>query len=547
MENIPRKIYLSVTFILVLLYIWFACLQYTEFFYEAQFLHIDFIHDLVNGAFNAKHFFTTFGEHLFPGYNVLLYVNYTLFGLTGLFELVCSVLASIVMAYVLCKAATKEKRSSWLPLVIVAIVLSPVQNIMWGMALAAHLSTLLLVLIAYLIYFKPSTPSQWIWISLLVPIYVVFFAGAYAVGFLAVIASVCVLGDIQKDKKTGLVLLGASLISYLAYYYLLEHYGPGLSHSAMGYDFNFTSIAGFADLMLGSSLLGKALFEKYQSLTIYYVAGFYVCCILLLMAGAILFKIKGKLTNQDKFFIALCVYALVNIVIVSIARNTNGPEGALGQWYQAHLKFIPVAIAYFLSSNETQSKGYTIARYLLLSILVTFLSLGYVREYIKGPYVSGWKSNINASIPEHFVHPERFLSSKNSDPLSWDAQAVHDGLKLLYNNNLSHFRHSKAIASTGLNPDGWVEKTDDPFFDVICPSAAKSIIIHFDRINMNNMGFFPKNTHLVNQHEAYQITYYFHNEIKYFRLNVSKFAPYQSENARDLRILLFHVTDLQCV
>lgn len=547
MKNISRKISISLIFILILLYIRFACLQYTEFFYEAQFLHVDFINDLVNGVFNPKHFFTTFGEHLFPGYNVLLYINYSLFRLTALFELGCSVIASVLIAYVLCKAATKEKRSGWLPFIIVAIVLSPVQNIMWGMALAAHLSTLLLVLILYLIYFKPSTPNQWLWVSLLVPVYVVFFSGAYAVGFLAVIASVCVLGDRQKDKKTGLILLSASFLSYIAYCYLVEHYGSGFGHSAAGYDYNVRSITGFADLMLGSSLLGKALFEKYQTLTIYYIAGVYVSCLLFVMAGAILFKIKGKLKNQDKFFIALCLYAVANIMVVSLARNTNGPEGALGQWYQSHMKFIPVAIAYFLSYFEMKSKVFQTLRYLLLSVLVMFLSFGSVLEYIKGPYVRVWKSNINASIPEHFVHPSHFLASQNMEPFSWDPKQVHDGLVLLYKNNLSYFRRSHPLPSKGLMLDGWVEKTDDRFFDIICPSASKSVVIQFDRINADNLSRFPKNMHLVNQLKAYQVTYSFYNEIKNFRLNVSEFEPYHGENTRDLRILLFHVTEIQCV
>lgn len=544
MKNFPRVACTSLTLLLILLYLKFAADQYTEFFYESQFLHIGFINDLVRGVFNAKNFFTIYAEHLFPGYNILLFINYKLFGITSLFELGCSVFASISMACLLSMAAMKNKRNWWLPIVIFAIVLSPIQNIMWGMAFAAHISTLFLVLIMYLIYFGNSSTIKLVSISVLIPLYVVFFAGAYSIGFVAAIASICVLADFKEDKKLLMVLIGASTIAYAVYYILLEIYGAGIS-SANGYHYNVLSIADFADLMLGSSLLGKAFFEKYPDLTIYYIAGFYVFCMLLIVGWKTIPKRK-KLQKSDKYFIALCVYAMANVLVVSITRNTNGSEGALGQWYQAHLKFIPVAIVYFLSSNNVESRAHTIINKCLVIILVVFLALGYSREYIKGPYVKAWKNNITATIPEHLIHSDRFLSSTSPEPLSWDAGTVLEGISILYKNNLSYFAHTDSIYSNGFTQDRWVEKTTDKFFDVICPYQTKKLTIQLDRMNKDNLQFFPRKLNVTNNNGIYQITYYFPNEIKIFRLSLSDFLPYNSTNSMDLRKLLFHIAQIQC-
>ena len=538
MTNYQQKICTMALFLLVVFYFIFCFRQYTELFYEAQFLHNNFINDLVNGVFSPKNFFTTYGEHLFPGYNILLFVNYKLFKISSLFELVASILSMV---------AIREKCNWWLPVIIFALVLSPVQNIMWGMALAAHISTLLLVVIIYCICFCGYKLTNLFCISVMIPLYIIFFSGAYSIGFIAVLVSIWFFSDYQKDKKLLIVVFGMSMLSYIAYYLLLELYGDGMSNSVIGYRYSFLSIFGFIDLMFGSSLLGKAWFEKYQSLSIYYIAGLYVFCMLFVFFGTTLLRINNKIKSSDKYFILLCIYALANVVVVSVARNTNGAEGALGQWYQTHLKFIPITIACFLSKSDIKSKGLVIVRCFLLAVLILFLAMGYVSEYKKGPYVKIWKNNIKASIPDHLIHPEDFVSSSNSDPLLWDSKMVHDGLIILYKNNLSYFKVGSVLYSGGLTQDSWLEKTTDNYFNIICPYNSKSMTIQLDHINQHNLLLFPKAIKFSKKKDKYQITYNFQNEIKSFSLNVSKFLPYQVANSADLRKLLFHISEMQCI
>lgn len=447
MQQSQKIMRVTLTFLLIFIYLKYCLQQYTEFFYEAQFLHIGFLKDAVSGVYSAKNFFTVYGEHLFPGYNILLFLNYKLFSVTSLFELVVSVVVSIGIATILSSIVIKEKQSIWLSVIIFAIVLSPIQNIMMGMALAAHISTFLLVAILYVIYYRKEehvTLAQLLWISFLVPVYILFFAGAYSFGFLAVLSAIFAFSHVRKEKKLLIVLSVISICSYLIYYVLLKKYSP--PPEVKPFQFDILRIFQFIDLMLGSSLLGKAYFERVNSFTLYYFVGAFLSS--LLLASAILYRVKKNLQKSDKIFIILSLYAIANVVVVAITRNSNGLDGALGQWYEAHLKFIPIAIAYFLFRFESLNGLYEGLHKLLIILFMLFLSIGYWCDYKKAPAAKAWKNEKKATIPEHLIHPQVYLSSTEPDPLLWNKQMVHDGLVFLYKNKLSYFKYDQKLMTS---------------------------------------------------------------------------------------------------
>src|SRR6187431_31996 len=73
-------------FVSIVMYAIYLQRQYINIYFESQFLHINFLEDLAQGRITPRGFFSVFGEHLFPGYNLILAVNYYLFDIWGGFD-----------------------------------------------------------------------------------------------------------------------------------------------------------------------------------------------------------------------------------------------------------------------------------------------------------------------------------------------------------------------------------------------------------------------------------------------------------------------------
>lgn len=476
-------IILSLTCLLAL-YFKYCIAQYTDVFLEAQFLHVNFLKDTVNGVFNIKDFFTTYGEHLFPGYNILLFLNYKLLQVRASFDLLISYLSLAGTAALILAVAKKENLNGLLTSLLFLIVLSPVQNPLWSMALAAQVSTFMLVAIVYLVYYG-NDRYKLLALNTIIPIYVIFFAGAYAFSFVGAIFSICLFANFRQDKKLLVSLITISGLSFIIYYLIITQVSPTLSRAMNGYHYNIVEIIRFADLMLGSSLLGKAFFEKFNLLWIYYAAGMLVFAVL---TTTVLFNFRNLKQRSDYFFLALLGYVSFAILMVSVTRNINGAEGALGQWYQSHLKFIPLACIYFLfRMNTTSTKGNTL-RAVSMGLLLMGVLAGYYYEYIKAPYAKDWKADKGHSALPHLINPKQFLAS-TSDPLLWQPAMVNDGIEFFYRNNLSYFRLKKFPFVNNLTDDKWVEK--NKYLTILCPYHSKSVTIQFDSINKSNLSLIP--------------------------------------------------------
>ena len=95
--------------ILTTLYIKYVDQINADLFFESQFLHITFLNNLISGSLTWGGFFTTFGEHLFPGYNLILGINYKLFNIWGGFDAIIFLLSNIASAIIMIIAIEDRK------------------------------------------------------------------------------------------------------------------------------------------------------------------------------------------------------------------------------------------------------------------------------------------------------------------------------------------------------------------------------------------------------------------------------------------------------
>lgn len=526
-----------------MLYGYYLIVQYNEFFFEAQFLHIPFIKDAVNHEFHLSNFFTTYGEHLFPGYNVFLFLNLKIFKITALFDLAISFFSSILLALLLSKSARTNQYSTIVILAIFFLILNPVQNSMFGMAMAAQFSTLMMAAITYLIFFNFSKKRIFLIVSLIF-FYIIFFAGAYAAGFLVVLALMLLFSK-KHENRTELLWIGCSSVLIYGLYYLIisrvTHHS--LIMMSQGYQLHLKSILSFFNIMLGASFLGKAFFESFKSLTPYHLYGIFVFINLVFISRSVYINLK-KLDSADKFFIALLLYSLANVFIVSIARNTNGLEGALGNWYQAHLRFIPIAIIYFYFRFLPKS---LICNSLFIIIFLFGTISGYYNEFMKAKYIPGWRESYNRNI-SNYLSASNGLEQKSNDRIMlWDDNIALDGIVFLYQNNLSYFKNGDYVNYSGISDDQWIERNQKDYIDIFCPGKADFIIIKFDLINQTALNLLSKKYHLKNENTYYYLTYKFDKPIKQFRLNLSGLPEFQHDKNLDQRDLILHVSKVSCI
>ena len=142
--------------LLVTIYIIYIKREYSDIFFESQFLHIDFLKDINKNQLTGKGFFTAFGEHVFPGYNFILAANYYLLNLWGGFDsVVYAISLSISVVVIVVKIYRSPIHNSAIKTLIAFpttfLLLSTTNNPQWGMALAAAVGVTMFVISASLI------------------------------------------------------------------------------------------------------------------------------------------------------------------------------------------------------------------------------------------------------------------------------------------------------------------------------------------------------------------------------------------------------------
>lgn len=478
------KIFLSSwVFLLAFVYLIFVQRQYVDIVFESQFLHINFLRDISSNQITAKGFFTVFGEHLFPGYNIILAINYYLFGLWGGFDGIVHAISLLVAAIFVVIAIWRSSiegvaTKTLISIIATSLLLSPTNNPQWGMALAASIGVTLFVLSVFLIEtaldnnLEKINPFAYVALSFAI----VFFLGGYAIGAVAAIFLLLIVWVAKNrvfDSKIALISI-LVFLCLIVYTILVNRYGSLLVNKPTGESFDIRLIGNFLLLMTGSSLLGKAFFE----LTHYFLP-YYICGVVLLFWVAFVFvdflqrPVKGQL-----FILAIATYSIVNMLAVSIFRFKNGIEGAMGQWYNSHTHFIAVAVCFYLISSLRRGKYFIVSIVKILSLSLIFIAaaVGYYCDWRKSEYISGWKQQFVEQAPVLLAFPDLIQDKSDSfNSMLWNYSEAKSGVDLLYEKNLWIFKKNTPII-TGLDEDGWLV-ANRPVM-ILCPVGSKSLRLH---------------------------------------------------------------------
>jgi hypothetical protein len=469
----------------VALYLVYVRRQYVSLFHEAEFLHIGFLRSLVNHSLSWDTFLARFGEHLFPGYNLLLAVNYYLFGVSGAFDTGIFTLSLIAgAAVVVYKLFLSRPDFGWLDgigaLLVCLILLSPTNNPMFSMAQAASVGTLLFLVVAALADsgVDDRRPIVIVPAFVLIPIAILFFLGGYSIGAIAAFLAMSIVWIARSpgDWRRPAVLAGVTLLSTAVYAAIVLHYRGIVPSSATSLIANAELIVRFALVLTGSGLLGKAFAEATGYVLPYYVCG--AVLVVLSVAAAWHFARSGG--KNSLFALALIVYPVVNIAVVTISRFNNGVDGAMGQWYSAHTHFLPIGILYYLYVLLAARPRYLAGAAATLAGLVvaTAAYAGYWYDWKKAYAAAEWKRIILFQVPAVLAFEDQIVNKNDQfQTLLWDLPTAKASMKFLYENRLWVFRRNPL--AFGISPDNWV--TADQNATIVCPQGTKEVRFRLSR------------------------------------------------------------------
>ncbi|WP_042273155.1 hypothetical protein [Paraburkholderia heleia] len=458
-------------FALAAAYSTYVHIQSANLFYEAQFLHYEFLKELLARHVTPRGFFTTFGEHMFPGYNLILAANVILFRIWGGFDNAVYAVFLIVGAALVAQRVYED--ADWHPVLRVAgltlillLLLSTVHNPMWGMALAAAGGVCLFVICARILTTALWANGPLRWFFVLFPIAQLLFLGGYSIGALGSIGLLLLVRAVQDRRLTSplwkiAVTIAVTVVVYVA---LTSHFSDMTANVPAAGAKSFEAMFRFFFVMMGASVLGKALFEQGISLLPYYVCG----AVLALASIGVWMHALRKRNAASMFVLALSAYSLVNILAVALFRYRNGIDGAMGQWYAVHTQFVPVAIVWWL---------FDVTRWKLpalgLATVIAFASaLAYQADWKKGEFVPDYKNGFIAQAPVILAFPETIKDRNDpTQTMMWYWRQVKPTIDLMYQHRLWIFKASGPVVS-GLTYDNWIE-LEKPV-TLLCPSGTHS-------------------------------------------------------------------------
>lgn len=461
----------------IALYLVYIRAQHVSLFHEAEFLHIPFLRALVSHTLSWEAVLTRFGEHLFPGYNALLAVNYYLFDIsgafdTGIFTLVL-IASALLVAHKLFLSRAEFGFAELLGVLLVGLILlSPTNNTMFSMALAASVGTFLFVLAAYLLdsAISDRRPILLLAVYVLVPAAILLFLGGYSIGFIAALLGVSAIWIIRfpQDWPKATILAAVTVVAAVIYTAII--YRGIVPPPAKSLIANADLIARFALVMTASSVLGRAVNEATGSMTAYYVCG--VALVVLSVAAAWHFARRNE--KGSLFCLMLIIYSGINIAVVTYARFANGTDGAMGQWYNSHTHFLPVAVLYYVYLRLREVPRYAAALELTLMgfVVVAGAAAGYWHDWKKAPYAAEWKRIIQFQVPGVLAFEDQIVNKKDQfQTLLWDLAAAKAGMTFLYQNHLWVFRRNPATFA--IPPDNWLTAAHNA--TIICPYGSKQV------------------------------------------------------------------------
>jgi hypothetical protein len=458
------------------LYGYYIYLQNIDIFFEAQFLHTSFLEDLVSNHMTMKGFFTVFGEHIFPGYNLILALNYYLFDIWGGFDAVVHAIAVITTASLIIFNIQRNLFISKISYSIAIIfssvtLLSTTKNPQWSMALAA---TIGVAISAYFLlrYSQAVMGNRKLTVLELacIPIAIIFFLGGYSLGLIAAVAFAALIGWVHKiDSRKNLVApLLVLLISMAIYCILVAKLGSLFGNRPTSDSFDLISCIKFLVVLSASGALGRAFFEGSHFLLPYYFLG----SVLIIWSLVLIVRFLKSPQSNSLFFFCLLIYSLANIFIVSLFRYKNGTEGGMGQWYTVHTQFLPFVIMILLCKTiDFKNISFTgVTKIGSVLVIALFTIAGYVYDFRKAPYVKPWKEQFIAQAIPLLVAPDEIKDKENSmNTMLWDYPTAKHSINFLYKNSLWMFR-KKEMLTTGITSDNWVT-ADKPAL-ILCPSGS---------------------------------------------------------------------------
>jgi len=479
------KVLLGMFLLLSFAYVFYTHRQNANVFFESQFLHYEFLRELFARHITLKGFFTVYAEHLFPGYNLILALNVALFRYWGGFDSVVSgififLTAALVVKHAYVSAQWPSIYRVGAAVFIALLLLSPTNNPMWGMALAALVGVCLFVL-----YVKLMEEGLWHHHKFTLPLFFIvfptaqiFFLGAYGVGSVAALGILLFTYAIQHRKISGkmVAIAGLLFITEMAYLILITHYSALLANAPAVSVPNIDLMVKFVVIMAGASVLGQTFSAQATLLWPYYAVGI----LLIIFTLASWVHAYKRPQKGVLFMAALSIYAVVNIMFVALFRYRNGLGGAMGQWYNAHTHFLAVNVVYYLFSMMAER---SVVKKLLSSTLLFILLLaaiaGYICDWNKAPAVPQWKEQFVAQAPVILAFPEMIHDKKDHfQTMLWDYDTVKPAIDFLYAHRLWIFNLSRPRI-IGVTSDGWIEA--DKAVTVMCPAGTQTMKFHLWR------------------------------------------------------------------
>lgn len=219
-------------------------------------------------------------------------------------------------------------------------------------------------------------------------------------------------------------------------------------------------------------------------------------------------------------------------------------DGALGQWYQAHLRFIPISLIYFHCRFYSKYLGLN-ALYLFIFFAVCFL--GYYDEFVKGKYVPAWRNSYRINISSYLNFANNLEDKPSGNLMLWDDNIAYDGLIFMYENNLSYFNKRDYLNFSGIMDDNWIVTNLNKFIDVYCPASSSYIFIKFDVLNERALNILSTKYNLLKDNNYALLSYKFDKKIKHLRLDISSLPLFKHDKNLDGRNLIIHVNHIACV
>ncbi len=462
--------------------------QSFDVFMEAEFLHIPFLRSLAEGRPSLPAVLTTFGEHLFPGTNLLLIPDYYLFGISGHYTTAVAALAVLAAAVVLAGVVARLWRGGPVSLTLCiatlgAVLLSPVNAPMWGMALAAQWGVVLTVIAMGALAGRSGAGRMSLWPAALAPPAILLFLGGYAVGFIAAMLSGALLWGLNHRTWRRPAILAATLaLSAALYVAIVSAAVPLFANAPRGGAAALPAMLDFGLVLGGASLLGTGFHALHPSFLAYRAAGLLLFALAALALGATVSRFRrGTAEPLDLFVLLLLVYALSIIAVVSVFRVANGPEGATGNWYVAHTKLLPAALVIWLWQRLEHPASRPLRAAwagLALAAVLLFAAAGLRGDWIKAPYVRDWKAAIAGHALDLISRPPGPDSAERSETLLWPAEVSKPGVEFLYRAGLWRFRGHPVLVE-GLTADGWLVAGRDVL--IACPPGAPALEVAVTR------------------------------------------------------------------